>query len=48
MELKEYQKKTLDRVKHYLVALSEYKEKNDKAVAVDLDLSINYPLKAWE
>ncbi len=47
MELKEYQKKTLEQVKHYLTSLAEFKSKNEKAIEVDTDLSINFPLKAW-
>lgn len=48
MELKEYQKKTLETVKFYLDALADFKAKNDKAVEKDPELSINFPLKAWE
>ncbi len=48
MELKNYQKKTLEQVKRYLVSLTEFKAKNEKAVEIDPDLSINFPLKAWE
>jgi type III restriction enzyme len=48
MELKEYQKKTLEQVKLYLDALADFKAKNDKAVEIDPELSINFPLKAWE
>ena len=48
MELKEYQKKTLKQVKHYLEALALFKEKNEKVIEFDPDLSINFPLKAWE
>ncbi|MBI5676723.1 MAG: DEAD/DEAH box helicase family protein [Nitrospirae bacterium] len=48
MELKEYQKKTLEQLKIYLDALSEYKAKNEKAIKIDPDLAIDYPLKAWE
>lgn len=48
MELKEYQKKTLEQVKTYLEALSEYKGKYEKAIAVDPDLAIDFPFKAWE
>src|SRR4030042_5559360 len=48
MELKDYQKKTLEQVKFYLDALVEYKEKNEKAIKVDHELSIDFPLKAWE
>ena len=48
MELKEYQQKTLEQIKFYLVALSEFKAKNDKVIQIDLELSINFPRKAWE
>lgn len=48
MELKEYQKKTLEQVKRYLETLSEFKAKNEKAIEIDPELSINFPLKAWE
>jgi len=48
MELKEYQKKTLEQVKRYLGSLAEFKAKNEKATEIDPDLSINFPLKAWE
>lgn len=48
MELKEYQKKTLEQVKLYLDALAEYKAKNDKAIQVDPEYSIDFPFKAWE
>lgn len=48
MELKEYQKKTLETVKFYLDALADFKAKNDRAVEIDPELSINFPLKAWE
>ena len=48
MELKDYQKKTLEQVKHYLEILAVFKEKNEKLIDEDPDLSINFPLKAWE
>ncbi|PIU61118.1 MAG: restriction endonuclease subunit R, partial [Armatimonadetes bacterium CG07_land_8_20_14_0_80_40_9] len=48
MELKEYQKKTLKQVKYYLDALAEFKAKNEKAIEIDPDFSIDFPLKAWE
>lgn len=48
MELKEYQKKTLEQVKHYLESLAEFKTKNDRLIKEDPDLSIDFPLKAWE
>jgi type III restriction enzyme len=48
MELKDYQKKTLEQVKLYLESLAEFKAKNEKAIEIDPELSINFPLKAWE
>ena len=48
MELKEYQKKTLDILSKYLEALYEYKLKNITSVENDPELSINFPEKAWE
>lgn len=48
MELKEYQKKTLEQVKRYLEVLAELKVKNEKAIEIDPELSINFSLKAWE
>lgn len=48
MELKEYQKKALEQVKRYLESLAEFKAKNDKALEIDPDLSMDFPLKAWE
>lgn len=48
MELKEYQKKTLETVKLYLDALADFKAKNDKNVEIDPELSINFPSKAWD
>ncbi len=47
MELKEYQKKTLEQVKHYLEILAEFKAKNERLIKEDPELSINFPLKAW-
>lgn len=48
MELKEYQKKTLDQVKIYLESLAEFKGKNEKAIAIDPEYAIDFPFKAWE
>ncbi|MEW6410330.1 MAG: DEAD/DEAH box helicase family protein [Nitrospirota bacterium] len=48
MELKEYQKKTLDQVKIYLDSLAEYRGKYEKLIADDPDLAIDFPFKAWE
>jgi type III restriction enzyme len=47
MELKGYQKKTLEQVKHYLEILAVFKEKNEKLIDENPDLSINFPLEAW-
>jgi type III restriction enzyme len=47
MELKEYQKKTLDQVKIYLESLAEFKGKNEKAIAIDPEYAIDFPFKAW-
>jgi type III restriction enzyme len=48
MEPKEYQIKTLDRVKQYLDLLYEWKLKNDKVVKdIGADASIDFPAKAW-
>ena len=48
MELKEYQKKALEQVKRYLETLAEFKAKNEKAIKIDPELSMDFPLKAWE
>lgn len=48
MELKEYQKKTLEQVRRYLEVLAEFRSKNERLIKEDPDLSINFPLKAWE
>jgi type III restriction enzyme len=48
MEPKEYQIKTLNRVKQYLDLLFEWKLKNEKVMAdVGADASIDFPAKAW-
>src|SRR4030066_1489906 len=47
MELKEYQKKTLEQVKRYLEALAELKAKNEKAVQIDPEMSFDFPQRAW-
>ena len=44
MELKEYQIKTLDKVKQYLELLAEWRQKADE----NPDLEIDFPAKAWE
>lgn len=48
MELKEYQKKTLDILSKYLESLYEYKLKNITLIKTDPELSIDFPKKAWE
>ena len=48
MELKNYQKETLKQVKLYLEALTEFRAKNEKAIKIDPELSINFPLKTWD
>ena len=48
MELKEYQKKTLDVLSKYLESLYDYKVKNITFTQTDPELAINYPEKAWE
>src|SRR5213594_4292669 len=48
MQLKIYQKETLDRVRVYLGALHELREKDRKAREIDADLGIDWATKAWE
>ena len=48
MELKLYQQETVKKVKLYLESLAKFKGKNDKIITLDPELSINFPLKAWE
>jgi len=49
MQLKEYQEKTLNIISKYLEHLSEYRDKNQKAIKeIGLDYQIDFPLKAWE
>jgi hypothetical protein len=45
MELKDYQKKTVEQIKLYVGSLAEFKEKNEKAIK-ELGISINFPLEA--
>jgi type III restriction enzyme len=47
MELKEYQKETLERVKSYLEALTTFKAVHEQGIAINPDLSIDFPAKAW-
>lgn len=44
MELKEYQKKSLEQVKRYLELLNEWREKAEH----NPELEIDFPAKAWE
>jgi type III restriction enzyme len=48
MQLKIYQKETLDAVRVYVSALHEMREKNRKAREIDADLGIDWATKAWE
>ncbi|MGH8018722.1 MAG: DEAD/DEAH box helicase [Opitutaceae bacterium] len=48
IQLKEYQQETLKAVRVYLEALAELRAKDAKAHAVDPDLGIDWPAKAWE
>lgn len=50
MELREYQKKVVNKLSDYLVALSNQKERYDKLLQVDPELAtdFHYPKKAWE
>jgi len=47
MELKEYQKKTLEQVKRYLEALSFFRVKKEEVFKIH-EVSIDFPLKAWK
>jgi type III restriction enzyme len=44
MELKDFQKRTLDQVKQYLTLLSDWRSKS----LTNPDLEIDFPAKAWE
>jgi len=48
IQLKEYQLETLKEVREYLDALSEMRAKDAKARAIDPELGIDWPTKAWE
>ncbi len=48
MELKEYQKKTLDVLFKYLESLYEYRLKNITLTQTDPEFAIDYPKMAWE
>jgi type III restriction enzyme len=48
MQLKSYQKQTLDALKIYLSALDEMREKDRKARGIDPELGIDWARKGWE
>ncbi len=48
MQLKEYQTETLKAVRVYLEALAELRAKDAKARAIDPELAIDWPARAWE
>jgi type III restriction enzyme len=48
MELKEYQIKTLEKLKRYLEALAEFRALNEQAIALNPDFALDSPFKAWE
>lgn len=48
IQLKEYQQETLQAVRVYLEALAELRAKDAKARALDPELGIDWPAKAWE
>ena len=48
IQLKEYQKQTLAQVRVYLETLAELRAKDIKARAIDPELAIDWPTKAWE
>lgn len=48
MELKEYQKRTLEQVKLYFENLYELRLKNEIAKKNDPDTAFNFPAKAWK
>jgi type III restriction enzyme len=50
MELKEYQIKVVAKLKEYLSALSEFREKFNKAIEFDPEMAMdyNFPRRAWE
>jgi len=48
IQLKEYQLETLKAVRVYLEALAELRAKDAKARAIDPELGIDWPAKAWE
>lgn len=50
MELREYQKKVVNRLSDYLVSLKKHKERYEKLMVLDTELAsdLDYPKKAWE
>jgi len=48
MELKEYQKKTLDQVKLYIESLLDFKSKYEKVKEIYPELNIDFTQQAWE
>lgn len=50
MELKDYQIKVVAKLKGYLSALSEFREKFKKAIEFDPEMAMdyNFPRRAWE
>lgn len=50
MELKGYQIKVVAKLKDYLTALSEFREKFKKAIEFDPEMAMdyNFPRRAWE
>lgn len=48
MELKQYQKKSLEQIKRYLEGLTDLRDKNEARKKQDPDLAIDFPMKAWE
>ena len=48
IQLKEYQQETLKAVRVYLEALAELRAKDVKARAIDAELGIDWPPRAWE
>jgi type III restriction enzyme len=48
IQLKDYQKETLAQVRVYLETLAELRAKDVKARAIDPELAIDWPTRAWE
>ncbi len=47
MELKDYQKKTLEQVKRYLDSLAEFRDTKDKVLGMVPDFLFDFPAQAW-